>query len=337
MYPVLMAADILIFNANQVPVGRDQIQHIEMARDIGQRFNHIYGGEYFMLPEAAIEDNVATLPGLDGRKMSKSYDNTIPLFGSLSDRQSASLAADMSKSLRDRIASILTDSRGPGEPKEHPEGTPIFQIYKAFASDSECAAFRKDLLEGMAWGEAKTRLFQKIDWELSAAREKYLELITKPERIEEHLKHGAEKARSLAQPFVAKLREAVGLRSLSQFKTVGRQQFTSAPQKSPWGRFVGPYREEMRYKFRLENAKRKVIFVSREFATYEEAKGLLQRIRDRDFPRPQAASIEVAATQAFVEVRTPDSSELLGAVALHSNPTAIAIDIFMEEREHASQ
>src|SRR3546814_7396134 len=104
MYPVLMSADILLFNADKVPVGRDQVQHIEMARDFGQRFNHLYG-EHFRSPEAAIEENVATLPGLDGRKMSKSYDNTIPLFAPRA-------------TLRTLIASIVTDSRAPGEAKD---------------------------------------------------------------------------------------------------------------------------------------------------------------------------------------------------------------------------
>ncbi|RYG39125.1 MAG: tryptophan--tRNA ligase, partial [Burkholderiales bacterium] len=113
MYPVLMAADILIFNAHQVPVGRDQVQHIEMARDFGQRFNHVYGEDFFVLPEAAVDDNVATLPGLDGRKMSKSYDNTIPMFAPRAE-------------LKKLIAGILTDSRAPGEPKDT-QGSALFQ------------------------------------------------------------------------------------------------------------------------------------------------------------------------------------------------------------------
>src|SRR5690606_12830211 len=129
MYPVLMASDILLFNANKVPVGRDQVQHIEMARDIGQRFNHLYGGDYFTLPEAAIEEQVATLPGLDGRKMSKSYDNTIPLFAPRAE-------------LKKLVFSIVTDSRAPGEPKD-PNGSALFEIYQAFASAAETAAMRQ--------------------------------------------------------------------------------------------------------------------------------------------------------------------------------------------------
>ncbi|HEX4853636.1 tryptophan--tRNA ligase, partial [Arenimonas sp.] len=147
MYPVLMAADILIFNANKVPVGRDQIQHIEMARDFGQRFNHLYG-EHFTLPEAAIEAQVATLPGLDGRKMSKSYDNTIPLFAPREE-------------LRKLIFSIVTDSRAPGEPKDT-EGSALFQIYQAFATPAETAAMRQAFADGIAWGDAKQQLFERI-------------------------------------------------------------------------------------------------------------------------------------------------------------------------------
>jgi tryptophanyl-tRNA synthetase len=125
MYPVLMGADILMFNAHKVPVGRDQIQHIEMARDMAASFNHLYG-EHFTLPEAAIDEHVATLPGLDGRKMSKSYDNTIPLFSSR-------------EQLQKLIGGILTDSRAPGEPKEV-EGSALFQIYQAFATPEETDA-----------------------------------------------------------------------------------------------------------------------------------------------------------------------------------------------------
>ncbi len=168
-YPVLMAADILMFNAHKIPVGRDQVQHVEMARDIGQRFNHLFGNgrEFFVLPEAVIEENVATLPGLDGRKMSKSYDNTIPLFSP-------------SRQLKDAIARIVTDSRAPGEPKD-PDSSHLFLLYSAFASAEQVAAFRQELLDGLAWGEAKQRLFQLLDNELGEARERYQALIAKPD------------------------------------------------------------------------------------------------------------------------------------------------------------
>ena len=199
MYPVLMAADILMFNAHQVPVGRDQVQHIEMARDIGQRFNHLYG-EHFTLPDAVIEDSVATLPGLDGRKMSKSYDNHIPLFAPRAQLQKL-------------IAAVLTDSRAPGQPKET-EGSALFQIYQAFASAEETAAMRQAYLEGIAWADAKQILFERIDRELAPMRETYLALINNPAKIEAILLTGAERARAIATPFTQRLRHAVGLRDL---------------------------------------------------------------------------------------------------------------------------
>jgi tryptophanyl-tRNA synthetase len=207
MYPVLMAADILIFGAHEVPVGRDQIQHIEMARDIAQRFNHLYAddlarrGTQFTLPEAKIEENVATLPGLDGRKMSKSYNNTIPLW----------LPA---KELEKAILGIVTDSRAPGEAKD-PDGSNIFAIYQAFASAGETAAMRQAFADGIGWGEAKKKLFERIDAELAAPRERYDALIAKPEAIEEQLLAGAKKARARGEPFVEALRWAAGIRRLT--------------------------------------------------------------------------------------------------------------------------
>ncbi|HRD34772.1 MAG TPA: tryptophan--tRNA ligase, partial [Rhodocyclaceae bacterium] len=200
MYPVLMAADILMFKAHSVPVGRDQIQHIEMARDIGARFNHLYG-EHFVLPEAAIDEAVATLPGLDGRKMSKSYDNVIPLFAPPAE-------------LRKRVFSILTDSRQPGEPKET-EGSALFQLYQAFASAQETAAMRTAFAAGIAWGEAKQAVFEHIEHAVAPMRERYDALIAQPALIERKLLEGAAKARAIATPFIAELRHAVGLRSLS--------------------------------------------------------------------------------------------------------------------------
>jgi tryptophanyl-tRNA synthetase len=210
-YPVLMAADILIFNAHQVPVGRDQVQHIEMTRDVGQRFNHIYGkawraasgkkGDPFVLPEVVLEERVATLPGLDGRKMSKSYDNTVPLF------------EGGAKATRDAIARIVTDSREPGEPKD-PDSSSLYAIYRAFASEADAAAYREALRQGLGWGEAKQRLAALIESELGDARERYARLMAHPDEIEAILREGAEKARAIAAPFVATLRKAVGLGSL---------------------------------------------------------------------------------------------------------------------------
>ncbi len=201
MYPVLMAADILLFNAHKVPVGRDQVQHIEMARDFGQRFNHLYG-DHFTLPEAVIEEQVATLPGLDGRKMSKSYDNTIPLFAPRNE-------------LKKLIAGILTDSRAPGEAKDT-EGSALFQLYQAFASTDETAAMRQAYADGIGWGDAKQQLFERIDAEVAPLREQYDALLARPQAIEAQLRDGAARLRvQHATPTLQRLREAIGLRDLS--------------------------------------------------------------------------------------------------------------------------
>jgi tryptophanyl-tRNA synthetase len=204
MYPVLMGADILMFNAHKVPVGRDQIQHIEMARDMASSFNHLYG-EHFVLPEAAIEENVATLPGLDGRKMSKSYDNTIPLFAPRNE-------------LKKLISGIVTDSRAPGEPKDT-EGSALFQLYQAFATEAETQAMRQAFTNGIGWGDAKQMLFERIDAELAPKRAIYEDLMAHPEKVEAALLVGAERARAITRPFITKLRAAVGLRSLASQDT----------------------------------------------------------------------------------------------------------------------
>jgi tryptophanyl-tRNA synthetase len=200
MYPVLMGADILMFNAHQVPVGRDQIQHIEMARDMAASFNHLYG-EHFTLPEALIDDNVATLPGLDGRKMSKSYDNTIPLFAPR-------------EQLKKLVMGLLTDSRAPGEPKDT-EGSALFQIYQAFATPDETEAMRQAYASGIGWGEAKQQLFERLDAEIAPMRAAYEHYMTHPDEVEAILLAGGAKARAIATPFTHKLRHAVGLRNLS--------------------------------------------------------------------------------------------------------------------------
>jgi tryptophanyl-tRNA synthetase len=198
-YPILMAADILMFNANKVPVGRDQIQHIEMARDIAARFNHHYG-EHFVLPEAQVDDNVnAVLQGLDGRKMSKSYGNTIPLF--LPEKQ-----------LKKSINKILTNLLEPGQAKD-PDTSPVFQIWQAFATPEQTTRMRQQFAEGIAWGEAKRQLFELINGQLGEAREKYESLLANPAHIEEVLQKGAAKARAYSQPLLEKVRDAVGIRN----------------------------------------------------------------------------------------------------------------------------
>jgi tryptophanyl-tRNA synthetase len=199
-YPILMAADILMFNANDVPVGRDQVQHLEMARDIGQRFNHLFG-EHFVLPEAVVDDNVAVLPGQDGRKMSKSYNNTIPLW--LPE-----------KKLRKSIMKIVTNSLEPGEPKQT-EGSALFAIYSAFATIQQRDEMKQAFTDGIGWGDAKQRCFELINSELAAARDSYESLIAHPARIEDRLQAGAERARAIATPFMQRLRHAVGIRPLS--------------------------------------------------------------------------------------------------------------------------
>jgi tryptophanyl-tRNA synthetase len=199
-YPILMAADILMFNAHKVPVGKDQIQHIEMARDIAGRFNHIYG-EHFVLPEAVIEENGAILAGLDGRKMSKSYNNAIPLF-------------EPEKKLRKLINKIKTNSLEPGEPKD-PNGCTLFSIYRAFASKAEADEIRRRYAEGISWGEMKQVLFEYINEHIAPARERYEALMQAPEHIEEQLQDGARKARAVSVPFIKILREAVGISRIS--------------------------------------------------------------------------------------------------------------------------
>ncbi len=274
MYPVLMAADILLFNAHKVPVGRDQVQHIEMARDFAQRFNHLYGapgGEpFFVLPEAAIEEQVATLPGLDGRKMSKSYDNVIPLFAPR-------------EQLRRLILSIVTDSRAPGEPKET-EGSALFEIYRAFAGAEETAAMRQAYADGIGWGEAKQKLFERIDAEIAPMRERYEALMAHPERIEAQLRDGARRLReSHAGPFLHRLREAVGLRDLSTGATAGggagaaRGSHAGAP-KAALPAFK-QYREaDGRFHFKLVDGDR-LLLVSRGFDSPKDAGARLAALR----------------------------------------------------------
>jgi tryptophanyl-tRNA synthetase len=201
-----MAADILMFNADTVPVGRDQKQHVEMARDIAQRFNHHYG-ETFVLPDARIDENSAVLPGLDGRKMSKSYGNTIPLF--LPEKQ-----------LRKAIMKIKTNSQEPGEPKD-PEQCSVFAIYRAFAEPAETAKMRQRYADGIGWGEAKQLVFEYLNEHLRTARGEYERLIADPAYVEQVLASGADKARQYSVPFLEQIRRRVGIRPLN-LATVSR-------------------------------------------------------------------------------------------------------------------
>ncbi len=271
-YPVLMAADILLFNADKVPVGRDQIQHLEMARDIAQRFNHLYGqgNDLFVLPNVQIDEEVATLPGLDGRKMSKSYDNTIPLF------------EGGDKAMRAAITRIVTDSRGPGEPKDA-ENSHLYTLYRAFATPAESAAFRQALEEGMSWGDAKIRLYERIDAEVGPMRDRYADYMSRPERIEEILQAGAEKARRIAMPFMALLREAVGLRRSIAISpgTMGASDPDGAPAKAKGkpARFVSFRDEDGRFRFRLMAGDGRELLLSEPFDNPKEAGAVIKALQ----------------------------------------------------------
>ena len=198
-YPILMAADILMFNARRVPVGKDQVQHLEMTRDIAGRFNHQYK-KLFILPEVVVDESSAVLSGLDGRKMSKSYNNFIPLF-------------DTEKQLRKMIMKIATNSLGPDEPKD-PKTCTLFSIYKAFATEAETKSMAERYARGIAWGTMKQELFEYINEILKEPRTRYDELIQNPADIEAILKAGAVKAREFSVPFLDKIKKSIGFRSL---------------------------------------------------------------------------------------------------------------------------
>ena len=295
MYPVLMAADILMFNANKVPVGRDQIQHIEMARDIGQRFNHLYG-EHFTLPEALVEEHVATLPGLDGRKMSKSYDNTIPLFAPR-------------ETLRKLIGSIVTDSRAPGEAKD-PDTSNVFQLYQAFASSDETAAMRVAFADGIGWGDAKHALLERIDRELAPLREKYQALLAEPAHIEAILRDGAQRLRTRhATPAMARLREAVGLRDLSREYGTG-----DGVNRKPAAPVFKQYREaDGKFYFKLVDGER-LLLQSAGFAAPRDAGqrvAALKRDGRLDRADPSvilAEGVDVAEVDSLLAAMAADSA-----------------------------
>ena len=296
MYPVLMGADILMFKAHKVPVGRDQVQHIEMARDMASSFNHLYG-EHFVLPEAVIDDNVATLPGLDGRKMSKSYNNTIPLFSS----------RDQLKKL---IGSLLTDSRAPGEPKDT-EGSALFQIYQAFATPEETEGLRRAYSEGIAWGDAKQVLLERVDQVIAPMREQYESLINHPERIEQILLQGAERARALATPFIKELRSAVGLRSLAQASTAKSTKVAKVALPS-----FKQYREaDGKFYFKLMAADGRLLLQSTGFAAPKEAGQAIAQLQTQ-----ADALAQLASHLAPVEgVDTADVQVALQALAAANN------------------
>ena len=295
MYPVLMGADILLFNAHHVPVGRDQVQHIEMARDMAHSFNHRYG-EHFVPPLAAIEESVATLPGLDGRKMSKSYDNTIALFTPRAE-------------LKKLIAAIKTDSRAPGEAKDT-EGSALFQMYQAFASPQETAELAQEFAHGIAWGAAKERLFERIDREIAPMRARYEHLIAHPQEVEALLLQGAAKARAVATPFMAQLRQAVGLRGLTHsVKTTAKAVKAEVAS-------LKQYREaDGRFYFKLVDAKGAVLLQSQGLDSPQAAGKAIAALK------AQGADA-LAALQPLLEPFDAHSAPLQQALHMLSAPAA---------------
>jgi tryptophanyl-tRNA synthetase len=199
-YPVLMAADILMFDATHVPVGADQNQHIEMTRDIAARFNHTYK-KIFELPEAIIESEKDIVLGIDGRKMSKSYGNIIPLLST-------------EKALKKSIAKIVTNSLEPGEPKDT-DGCSVFSLYSHFASKNELLELADDYKNGISWGDAKNKLFSLVNNEISPIRERYEEFSTNDKLLNELLHEGSLKARVMAKEKIAVVRELIGIKPIS--------------------------------------------------------------------------------------------------------------------------
>ena len=198
-YPILMATDILIFNSTHVPVGPDQLQHLEMTRDIANRFNHLYK-KIFNIPEAIIQDDGKVVPGIDGRKMSKSYNNIIPL---LSDE----------KTLKKSIEKIVTNSLEPGVPKD-PNGCNVFNLYSHFSTTEEQSQFKSEYLDGISWGDAKNKLFTKINEELSPIRETFNKLEQDKNLVNDLLDAGAAKVKPFASDMLGEVRELVGISKL---------------------------------------------------------------------------------------------------------------------------
>lgn len=288
-YPVLMAADILMFNAHKVPVGRDQIQHLEMTRDIAQRFNHLYGKgrELFVLPEVQIDDEVATLPGLDGRKMSKSYNNTIPLF------------EGGAGALKAAISRIVTDSRAPGEPKDA-DSSHLYTLYRAFASREAAQAFRLRLEQGLAWGEAKQALYEQVEGQIGPMRETYAELMARPDRIEDILQAGAARARALSAPLMECLREAVGLRQSQA--APGATRSVQPAANAARARIVSFRDESGQFRFRVLDAEGGEILLSEAFTDPRELNRLARQLSSLQLDA--AAADEQGRVALQVEGRT---------------------------------
>lgn len=298
MYPVLMAADILMFRAKKVPVGRDQIQHIEMARDIAAGFNHLYGKDLLALPEPQVDDDVALLLGLDGRKMSKSYDNTIPLF-------------ENSAAMRKKIMSIVTDSRAPGEPKDTKDSV-LFQIYRAFADDAQTTAYAQAFADGIAWADAKQMLFERIEQEIAPMRAHYNELMAAPQAVEKILQQGAEKARAEAVPYMRQLREAVGLRSLTTGVAATAPAQTQHTAEKP--ATFKQYREaDGQFYFKLTAADGSVLLQSKAYANPRDAAATIQALKKQGVAALTEAQAQLQAIPQEKEQAVHDALAMLQA------------------------
>ncbi len=299
MYPVLMGADILMFNAHKVPVGRDQVQHLEMARDMGNSFNHRYGA-HFVLPEVVIEESVATLPGTDGRKMSKSYDNHIPLFAPRAQ-------------LKKLIGGIVTDSRAPGEPKDV-AGSALFQIFQAFATDEETEVLRQAYTSGISWADAKNMVFERLDRELAPMRERYETLMRDPGAIEDILVAGAVKARKLSAPFMAQLRHAVGLRNLRASTEARAGKTAKAAMPS-----FKQYREsDGRFHFKLVDAQGRLLLQSQGFASPKDAGAAIGRLQKEGDAAWQAMADQLAVAEGVGSDEVAEALRQLVAASTRS-------------------
>ena len=273
-YPILMAADILMSNADIVPVGKDQIQHIEMTRDIAGRFNSTYT-KLFNMPTAQVAEDTQLIPGLDGRKMSKSYDNTLPLFCS-------------SDQLNKLIKQIDTDSKAPGEAKD-PDNSTVFQLYDCFANEVEALQMRDKYLNGIGWGDAKKELFEFLDEKLSAPRAEYNRLMNDLPFVESVLLKGAEKARAKAMPLMEEIRIAAGLRPLPFVPAT--QAKKAKKEKSA---------EDIA---RAEQGRRRGILM--------QLKGALEAVANSDDPKLAATQLlaEKAAKLATLKAKAKDKAE----------------------------
>ena len=265
MYPILMAADILLFNPHQIPVGRDQIQHVEIARDLAQRFNHVIQKEYFIMPEALVDDNVSILPGLDGRKMSKSYNNTIPLFSS-------------SSALKKHIFAIVTDSRSPGEAKLT-QGSALFDLYQGFATEAQTQELASAYADGISWADVKQKVFSRIEEEIAPLRDLYNQIIAKPEWIENQLQQGAQRVRQQhVLPRFDALRSLVGLKNLAISPPI---QLTIPPSsvKKKLPSFKQYRGKDQQFYFKFLSSEGELLLQSPGFHTPQEAGGIIALLK----------------------------------------------------------